>query len=68
MAGLEVSTIMMFVFAGTLAAIVYSLRILILLERRISKMDANIAMISRKILKEEFKIEKLEKKLIKKNK
>jgi len=63
---LEFNTLMMFVFAGTLAAIVYSLRILILLERRIAKMDENIARLTKKVLAEEVKITGMEKKLLKK--
>ncbi len=41
---------------GTLAAIVYSLRVLILLERRIARMDLNIESLTRKILTEEVRI------------
>lgn len=39
---------------GTLAAIVYSLRVLILLERRIARMDLNIESLTRKVLTEEI--------------
>jgi len=39
---------------GTLAAIVYSLRVLILLERRIARMDLNIESLTRKVLTEEL--------------
>jgi len=46
------------VIIGTLAAIVYSLRILVLLERRIANMESNIQTVTKKILKEELKIEK----------
>jgi len=52
------------VVIGTLAAIVYSLRYLVLLERRISKMDENIEKITKRIFSEEVNIEKLEKKLL----
>ena len=46
------------IIIGTLAAIVYSLRILIILERRIANMEENIQKIGRKILREEKIIEK----------
>ena len=54
------------VIVGTLAAIVYSLRILVLLERRIARMDAHIEIITKKIAKEEIKIEKAEKAIMQK--
>ena len=50
---------MISIILGVLAAIVYSLRVLILLERRIARMDNNIGVLTKKILAEEFKIEKL---------
>jgi len=53
------------VVVGTLAAIVYSLRILVLLERRIARMDAHIEIITKSIAKEEFRIEKTESKILK---
>jgi predicted nucleic acid-binding Zn-ribbon protein len=49
---------------AALAAIVYSMRYLVLLERRIAKMDENIEKITNKVLGEEQKIEKMEKALI----
>ena len=48
------------IIIGTLAAIVYSLRILVLLERRIARMDAHIEIITKKIAKEEIRIERAE--------
>ena len=51
------------VIVGTLAAIVYSLRILVLLERRMAKMDENIEKITKKILSEELKLERVEKRI-----
>ncbi|MFP4523057.1 MAG: hypothetical protein ACOCQQ_00685 [Candidatus Nanoarchaeia archaeon] len=48
------------IIIGTLAAIVYSLRVLILLERRISRMDLNIESLTQRILREELRIEKEE--------
>ncbi|MFT4326682.1 MAG: hypothetical protein ACMXYK_04225 [Candidatus Woesearchaeota archaeon] len=53
------------IIIGTLAAIVYSLRILVLLERRIARMDAHIVIITKKIAKEEVRIEKTEAKILK---
>jgi len=56
---------------GTLFAIVYSMRILVLLERRIARMDFNLMRLTEKLASEEKKIEKEEiniKKRIKKRK
>lgn len=44
------------VIIGTLAAIVYSLRVLVLMERRVAKIEEHIDDIAHKILKEEKKI------------
>ena len=46
------------IIIGTLAAIVYSLRILVLVERRVARMEAHIERLATKILKEELKIER----------
>jgi hypothetical protein len=54
------------IIIGTLAAIVYSLRVLVLMERRIARMDAHIEIITKKIAREEFKIEKEEEEIIRK--
>ncbi len=53
----SMGVIVLAIICGVLAAIVYCLRILVLLERRIARMDAHIEVITRKIAKEEFKIE-----------
>ncbi len=50
---------MISIILGVLAAIVYSLRVLILLERRIARMDNNIGILTKKILAEELKIERM---------
>ena len=51
------------IIVGTLFAIVYSLRILVLLERRIARMDFNIMKITENVFNREEKIEqKLSKK------
>ena len=46
------------VIIGTLAAIVYSLRILVLMERRVAKIELHLERMVGKVLKEEMKIEK----------
>lgn len=58
MPGLELAEVILAVIIGTLAAIVYSLRVLILMERRIASMEMNIQKITQKVLKEETVIEK----------
>jgi hypothetical protein len=51
------------VIIGTLAAIVYSLRILVLMERRVSRIETHIESMANRILREEVAIErKLKKK------
>ncbi len=55
---LDMSQVILAVIIGTLAAIVYSLRVLILLERRVASMENNIQRLTSKILKEETLIEK----------
>jgi predicted Holliday junction resolvase-like endonuclease len=56
---LELAELILAVIIGTLTAIVYSLRVLILLERRVASMESNIEKMTRKVLKEETIIEKL---------
>lgn len=46
------------VVIGTLAAIVYSLRILVLMERRIARIELHIERVVDKVMKEELRIEK----------
>jgi len=45
------------IILGTLAAIVYSLRILVLMDGRIERIEEHIEKIAVKIVKEELKIE-----------
>jgi len=52
------------VIFGVLAAIVYSLRVLVIMERRIARMDAHIEVITRKIAKEEMVIERKEREIL----
>ncbi|MEK6900600.1 MAG: hypothetical protein AABX05_05735 [Nanoarchaeota archaeon] len=58
MAGLEIQQVILAVIIGTLLAIVYSLRVLILVERRVASMEMNIQKLTSKVLKEELVIEK----------
>lgn len=51
----SVLTVTLAIVIGTLAAIVYSLRILVLLERRISRIDKHIEMIAMNIMRDEKK-------------
>ena len=59
MPGLELAEVILAVIIGTLAAIVYSLRVLILLERRVASMEMNIQKMTGRVLKEELVIEKV---------
>ncbi len=47
----------LYVILGIVLAIVYSIRILVLLERRIARMDENLVRITNRIISEEKKIE-----------
>jgi len=58
MVGLELAEVILAVIIGTLAAIVYSLRVLILMERRVANMEQNIQRLTSKVLKEEVTIER----------
>lgn len=62
MPGLELAEVILAVIIGTLAAIVYSLRVLILLERRVASMESNIQKMTQRVLREETIIEKIIKK------
>lgn len=46
------------VVVGTLAAIVYSLRVLVLMERRVANIEIHIEKLAERIVKEELKIER----------
>ena len=58
MPGLELAEVILAVIIGTLMAIVYSLRVLILVERRVASMEMNIQRLTTKILQEETRIER----------
>ena len=62
-AEMAMDTIILAIIIGTLAAIVYSLRILVLMERRIARIDLHMERIVEKIAKEEVRIEIEEKKI-----
>ena len=55
---LDVQKLILAVIIGTLAAIVYSLRVLVLMERRIASIENHIERVIEKIMKEEIVIEK----------
>jgi hypothetical protein len=50
------------IIIGTLAAIVYALRVLVLMERRVARIDKHIEMLAEKMIVEERKIERMVKK------
>ncbi|MFW6231316.1 MAG: hypothetical protein ACOC32_04830 [Nanoarchaeota archaeon] len=58
MAALSVTEITLAIILGVLAAIVYSLRVLVLLERRMARVDENLEHIVTKIANDEKLIEK----------
>ncbi len=47
------------IIIGTLAAIVYALRVLVLMERRVARIDKHIEMLAEKMIVEERKIERM---------
>ncbi|MBI2135009.1 hypothetical protein HYU09_03385 [Candidatus Woesearchaeota archaeon] len=53
-----VQEITLAVIVGTLAAIVYSLRVLVLMERRIARIEGHIESVVSKVMREEVKIER----------
>ena len=57
--GVDIQYFILAVILGTLLAIVYSLRVLILLERRVASMEMNIQKLTQKVLKEEVNIQKV---------
>jgi len=59
MAELQLAEVILAVIIGTLAAIVYSLRVLILMERRVASMEENIEKMTRKIVADEEAIKKV---------
>lgn len=55
---LGIQEVTLAIIVGTLAAIVYSLRILVLMERRIARIEMHVENVIGKIMREELKIEK----------
>ena len=55
---LSIQEVTLAIILGTLFAIVYALRVLVLMERRIARVDENIEKMARKIAAEELKIER----------
>ena len=55
--------VIIWVMVAMLAAILYSMRYLVLLERKIARIDINLDKIARRILEEELKIEREEKRI-----
>ena len=55
---LGLAEVILAVIIGTLLEIVYSLRVLILLERRVASMEMNIQRMTARVLREEKVIEK----------
>ena len=53
-----VQEITLAVIVGTLSAIVYSLRVLVLMERRIARIEGHIETAVNKVMREEVRIEK----------
>jgi len=55
---LSIEGVTLSIIVGTLAAIVYSLRILVIMERRMARLDMNIESIVKQVMREELVIEK----------
>ncbi|MBW2975340.1 hypothetical protein KY366_06490 [Candidatus Woesearchaeota archaeon] len=55
---LGVQEVTLAIIVGTLAAIVYSLRILVLMERRVARIEMHVENVVGKVMREELKIEK----------
>ena len=53
----EITAIILAIIIGTLGAIVYALRVLVLMERRIARIDQHLEMMVEKVVLEEKKIE-----------
>ncbi len=55
---LDVTQVTLAIIIGVLAAIVYSLRILVIMERRVARLEMHIERLAEKIITEEVKIER----------
>jgi len=58
---LSMEQLILLIIIATLAAIAYSLRVLVMMERRLERMESHVASVTRKILAEEIKIERMAK-------
>ena len=56
---LSIEQLMLLIIIATLAAIAYSLRVLVMMERRLERMEGHLAKVTRRILTEEMKIKKI---------
>ena len=54
----QMLSIILAIIIGVLAAIVYSLRVLVLMERRVARMEMHIERMAEKIIHEEVTIER----------
>ena len=54
--------IILAIIVGALFGIIYSMRVLVLMERRIARIEEHMDLLMHKVLKEELKIERIEKK------
>lgn len=63
---LSVQNATLAIIIGALGAIIYALRMLVILERRIARIDYHIGLFVKRILKEELKIEDEEKEIMNK--
>jgi len=59
---LDVQNITLAIIIGLLAAVIYSLRIFVLMERRVARIEMHIERVVEKIMREELKIESTMKK------
>ena len=55
---MDITQVTLAIIIGTLAAIVYSLRVLVSMERRIARIEMHIEHVVEKIIKEELRIER----------
>ena len=58
MAEMELLRLTLALIIGTLAAIVYSIRVLILVERRVARIEEHLESLVNRVLAEEYKLEK----------
>jgi hypothetical protein len=58
----QILVVILCIIIGTLAAIVYSLRVLVLMERRVERIESHIEKLTAGVLREEVKLERSMKK------